>query len=424
MKIKYFIYCLLGLVLLSIYGFCILHIANGGTKLGIATKPLKQFALLPKLITDRKDPLKEKWHANNLSKAAIYEIDTSEHWTLQGLSSEYDIQSDTWIIKELDFRSNEIIHEWTLDNKQLGIEHFQFAFINLPIKLADNSLILFVHASNNLLRIDADSKIIWQNNDFKFHHGSNLSADGQLWITAYTYRNIFNKVSNSWSRYLDDLLLKIDINTGETIFERSLADILIANDKKTFIYNYCNNYQSGEDPLHTNDIQPALSTETFWNQDDLFLSVRNRSAIIQYRPSNDSIIQIIQGPFTNQHDVDLISDTEIALFNNNMYMLGTSTDLHPTSGAIDTLGLSQILTYNLATEKFDTLLNNQFTEENIFSASQGCYEIFPSGNIFVESQNDGLLYFFVNGKLVLKRTLATTENNAIAKPHWIRVWSE
>ena len=55
----------------------------------------------------------------------------------------------------------------------------------------------------------------------------------------------------------------------------------------------------------------------FWEKGDLFLSLRNLSAIVHYRPSNNKIINYITGPFIKQHDVDIISDEEIMIFNNN-----------------------------------------------------------------------------------------------------------
>ena len=52
---------------------------------------------------------------------------------------------------------------------------------------------------------------------------------------------------------------------------------------------------------------------------DLFLSLRSQNMIILYRLSTNKIISHITGPFSNQHDVDIISDKEISIFNNNIY---------------------------------------------------------------------------------------------------------
>ena len=45
----------------------------------------------------------------------------------------------------------------------------------------------------------------------------------------------------------------------------------------------------------------------------MFFKSRHLSAIIHYRPSSNKVINYITGPFAQQHDVDIISDTEITL---------------------------------------------------------------------------------------------------------------
>ena len=39
--------------------------------------------------------------------------------------------------------------------------------------------------------------------------------------------------------------------------------------------------------------------------------------VILYRPSNNKIIKVIRG-FLNQHDVDIIDDRRISIYNNNL----------------------------------------------------------------------------------------------------------
>ena len=52
------------------------------------------------------------------------------------------------------------------------------------------------------------------------------------------------------------------------------------------------------DPIHLNDIEPALSDTMYWEKGDVFLSVRYLSAIIHYRPSSNKVINYITGPFS------------------------------------------------------------------------------------------------------------------------------
>lgn len=420
--LKYIIVFLLFLVFLSLFGFAVMHMASGGQKLGPMTSILRNFVLLPKLLTDKTDPLKVKWHANYLDKEPIHELDYAKEWSLQGLSSEYDIPNDKWVISHMDLRTDSVYRTWEIPLSAVEVENFQFAFVNLPIMLQDHSLVASIHATKNMLRIGADSEVIWHNKEHKFHHGMNLDADGNLWAIAYGNRFVFNYNTGSHSKYMDDLIVKLDIETGETLYKRSLTDILKAKGKESLIYRYSNAFPAGKDPLHTNDIQPALSTTAHWEAGDIFLSVRNRSAIIHYRPETDSLINILQGPFTNQHDVDIISESKIALFNNNMFSVGIEMEDGGKAMETDTMRLSSIVTYDFASGEYSTAIPHHFSKQNIFTATQGCFEYLPSGHVYVESQNEGYVYLFSEDAMLMKRSLPSLEDGAIPKPHWVRVW--
>ena len=70
-------------------------------------------------------------------------------------------------------------------------------------------------------------------------------------------------------------------------------------------------------PLYINDVEPALSDTIFWKSGDVFISSKGLSAIIHYRPETNKVINFIKGPFYMQHDVNIIDDRKISIFNNN-----------------------------------------------------------------------------------------------------------
>jgi hypothetical protein len=53
-------------------------------------------------------------------------------------------------------------------------------------------------------------------------------------------------------------------------------------------------------------------------QRDLFLSLpRSSSNVILYRPATNKVIWRKDGPWSRQHDVDILDNHRISIFNNN-----------------------------------------------------------------------------------------------------------
>ena len=114
----------------------------------------------------------------------------------------------------------------------------------------------------------------------------------------------------------------------------------------------------------------------------MFISIRHQSAIIHYRPSTNKVINYITGPFAQQHDVDIISDKEISIFNNNNFFVDND--------------YSEVLIYNFETNKFRKLFNDQLQRENFKTSSEGLSHIFKDGSLMVEEQNHGRIILFNN----------------------------
>ena len=80
---------------------------------------------------------------------------------------------------------------------------------------------------------------------------------------------------------------------------------------------FLSNVYYGDDPIHLNDIEPVNFDSNHWLKGDIFLSIRSLSLIILYRPSTNKVIWYKQGPWRFQHDIDIIDEGTIAIFDNN-----------------------------------------------------------------------------------------------------------
>lgn len=428
---------LLVLIGLSFYGFAVHHITIGGQRLGFLTKPVKNFALLPKeayhtFFGPPKEPLYYK-KTNENTKNALNLLKVN----LYGLGGFLDLEKEQWQIKLFNFKDDKVLHEWQIPISNISNQQQQKkekARPLLPILLPDYQIITQFSECNELMRLNKKSEIVWRNTERNFHHGMNLDAEGNIWVCGTEKRGVRPINHNNDKFFRDETIVNIDIETGKILFEKSLSQIFIENGQIGFVYGATNNVGgvlNTTDPIHLNDVQPALADTEYWNKGDLFISMRHRSAILLYRPSENKIIKIISGPFLYQHDVDIISDKEIALFNNNYTDIGNDytkagkplpTNEKEIAKKIDSIGFSEILIYNFEEDTYRPILTKQFQKENLFTKTQGCYTFLESGKIFIESQNDGVLYLMTEEEILLKKWFPAPIEGYIELPNWIRIY--
>lgn len=264
----------------------------------------------------------------------------------------------------------------TIEHKNIKIDQSKSRFVYLhPLILNDGSLISS-HEYGPLFRIDFCSNILWINQDENFHHSKEFAIDRDyFWVPIKTYPHSKYINEKNLNEFSDDAVAKVDIS-GNIIFTKSVSELLIENN-----ILYENDLFEEIDPIHLNDIQPVFETSNFMEKGDIFLSLRHQNSIVHYRPSNNTVINYIKGPFYVQHDVDIISGNEISIFNNNDNILENSK-------------YSEILLYNLETKKFKKKFNNSLVENNFKTKTQGISQILKDGSMLVEEQNHGRLIFF------------------------------
>ena len=272
-----------------------------------------------------------------------------------------------------------------------------------PIIFEDGSLIADSDYSP-IFKIDICSNLEWLNQKNIFHHSKMIDHEGNIWVPAriYPYSKLIANNYKDFGDFEDDAIAKIDID-GNILYIKSVSEILLENKiiGDRIFFNIFS------DPIHLNDIEPALSDSDYWKKGDIFLSIRHQSSILHYRPSTNEVINYIQGPFFMQHDVDIISDKEISIFNNNNSPYESQT--------------SEILIYNFETKKFSKKFNNQLVKEKFKTHSQGISEILKDGSLLVEEQNKGRLIFFDKNGDKEWEYINKDKNNDVYFLSWARV---
>ena len=261
-----------------------------------------------------------------------------------------------------------------IDDSQIRFEYRH------PLLLKDGSIISDSDYSV-LFKIDFCSNLQWINDEEIFHHSKMFDHEGNIWVGGQMNpkSKYVKKYSNK--KFWDDSIIKINTD-GKILFNKSVTEILIENDIVPNNFAYTSLINNNYDPIHLNDIEPAFTDTEYWKQGDVFLSTRHQSAIIHYRPSTNKVINYITGPFSQQHDVDIISDKEISIFNNNNFFVKNEH--------------SEVLIYNFETKTFKKLFNDQLKKENFKTITQGLSHIFKDGSLLIEEQNHGRIILFNN----------------------------
>ena len=326
----------------------------------------------------------------------------------------YDHHLSRSIVEIIDLYDFKVLHTYKHDidemNKKVqNIKEFprinidnapiRFRYMH-PVILKDGSLIS--DSSGPLFKIDLCSNLLWINDEEVFHHSKELNHENDIWSVGYLnptsrlMKNIIFKDVN------DDAIIKINTD-GKIIYKKSVNEILIENKKGDMV----NRLGLNNDPIHINDIEPALFNSKYWNKGDVFISSRFLSAIIHFRPSTNEVINFLTGPFSQQHDIDIISDKEISIFNNNNFISHEE--------------YSEIIIYNFEKKEYKKMFNDQLLKENFKTYSEGLSHIFEDGSLIVEEQNHGRLILFNKEGYKEWEFVNKDINGDIGITHWIRV---
>lgn len=418
--------------LLSLFGFFVQHAASHGQLLGPLTRPLLVFVNLPKTVLDFFEEIRGFPPTYTNKNQQVSQINNMQY-DLFGLGSFYNDDDHLWEIRLFNFRTDSIIHTWNLKKEYYFMEGLQFKRSRPKngILLPGKSIIVYNNESNNLYRLDSLSNVIWHNTERNFHHSINVSHEGNIWVCTSGMRGfVSRRYGGQESYYRDDFITKVHSETGEILFNKSISEILMENGYKSFVYGYQTNwdkYTGYPDPIHLNDIEPVLHDGLYWKKGDLFISIRNKSLVFHYRPETNEIKHLIYGPFCNQHDVDVISNDEISIFNNNSTDLdwkGIENDRRWTNKEIeiDKLIYSEITIYNFKDSTFRRHLSHQFTELRIFSHAEGLHQILSNGDVFVESDDNSMIYIFNEEQILLRKQYPTSDDNLVHIPNWTRIY--
>ena len=336
------------------------------------------------------------------------------------LLSRHDGDRKRHVVELYDLTDFSLVHQWWPDPETLLADaRRDWAWMDYtawkrsawraihPLMLGSGDLIIKDHYAP-LFRISPCGERVWMKDDVYYHHSTEFDGEGGFWIPTVAARSDLDGTED-W--FIEDRLTRMSVD-GEVIFERSLAKAFIENGMSQRVFGAG---MFANDPFHLNDIEPVLADGPFWKKGDLFLSLRRYSMIVQYRPSTDKIIWMKEGPWLDQHDVDIINDHTIAVFNNNVTDTGQGRRVKD---------VSEILFYDFTTDTVTSPYRNIMETYAIRTPTEGLFHILPSGHLMLEEENAGrLLIFSPDGDFVASY-VNNNEKQTGQRMGWSRYVSE
>ena len=383
-----YLFIIIFFIIIILYGSLLRHQILGGEKFSKISRIALFISEIPsntKKIIFPKYDLVSKKHKNKKKITSNNPVDND----LLLLLSRYSPKKNKFVVEIIDIKKFKVLHQYEIVNrneinkyindkkefKDFNNRPFNKYIMKSPLILEDGSII-FQLEYGPLVRKNFCGDIMWINYEDLYHHYISKYKDDYIFVPSskYPYSDTVKKYRKNFG-FKDDSITKLNLD-GKIIFQKSLIEIL--KDNSLFSESLFKN----DDPIHLNKIEPVLEDTKYFEKDDLFLSSPALSAIIHYRPSTNKVVNYLVGEFSLQHDVDVVSDKEISIFNNNQYGKDTK--------------YSEILIYNFETKKFTKKLKDQLEKNNFKTKLQGLHQILSNGSIFLEETIHGRILFFNN----------------------------
>ena len=323
------------------------------------------------------------------------------------LLSRYDGDLQEGVVELINLTNFKVLHNWNPDIDAFNdlveqVDEFKHLKRNLnnsrhllyhPILTKKGGLV-FNAANSTLREIDKCSNLNFQNSHDGFHHSIEKDIDGNIWTSTYIYPQSLpieqvgrDTIENGG--FLDDAIVKLS-SDGEILYEKSVSQIFIDNGLEYLLFSVGDRVFDN-DPIHLNDIQPVNFDGEFWKRGDVFLSLRHQSMVLLYRPSTNKIIWKGAGPFFHQHDIDILNEHRISIFNNNSkdFVNGDMVDGH-----------NEIIIYDFKTDGYVSYLKESLANNDVRTITEGRSENLSNGDLFIEESDYGrILYFNADGSL-------------------------
>ena len=265
------------------------------------------------------------------------------------------------VVEIIDLNRRKTVHSWKpiMDDR---LRRFNV--------LPDGSLL--AGGWRSTFRIDACTNVVWEQR-LRTHHSYERGADGNFWSPEYVSPNTIPHMNPDW---VEDGFVRFS-PTGEVLSRVSLSGALMRAGHRHLVYGT----KTGYTMLEMNDVEPVLQDGPFWRRGDLFISLRAVSVVLLYRPATDEVLWLQAGPWLRQHDVDVLSDSEISVYSNNTF--------DDEYGNDRVRGANEVYVHDFATGETRSPWREAMRRHDVRTRRRGGAAVFGDGSLMLEEGNYG-----------------------------------
>jgi len=291
---------------------------------------------------------------------------------------------------------------------QSVIPKFKFGYNVHGLLAEPDGDVVFNFDGLGLVKMNRCGAVQWKI-DRRTHHS--ITPDGQGGYWALAHRDIRDldphmvlpargtgraprSFDDSYNEY-ENLLLHIDAD-GKVIKEFSLLASLFKVATWPELFEVADPESKRHDPMHVNDIEivtrelarriPAAKPG------DLLLSIRNLHMLAIIDPQTEEFVWRRTGPWVRQHDVDILPDGRLSLYDNN--------DNHSYNRNLELPG-SRIVQFAPDTGQARQVIPTQTNDYYFYSRIYGRHQYLPNGDMLViEPLFGNVMEFAQDGKIV------------------------
>lgn len=285
--------------------------------------------------------------------------------------------------------SGRIVHRWEVPMGYTDRSLTTFFGVMQPhidaAEMLPNGDVLVVYSQpsvgpygSTVTRLDMHGNVLWRH-QVGAHHSMKF-VDGKIYtLTGTLHDSEMNHPLSKLSRmsYLDDQVTVFD-ESGRELEVHSVVEMMVNSDLRL---NEILSVNSHGDPLHANDIE-VLTEKTAGfipnaKPGDVLLSLRHINTVALADLTANKITWVLRGTFRQQHDIDVLGNGNVMLFDNEGDITDTgksrTMEINPRTGAI-------------VWEYGGTQMDGMYSE------NRGSQQRLPNGNTLINESNAGRIF--------------------------------